>query len=224
LTKKTLLAKMLTAQHSLGLMASTPFTTRSFSGANGMRMPSLRRSLRVRADSQNQAKGLVDDLKEKTKDFVEETKKNSGLDERTLGNQPGNDSSPTYATTEIKTPKGEAAEVFSFSGGPGGITSLVELTNGRAAMFAMLAAFGAEVSSRQPIFVQVQQAPVAILATFVTIIVASAIPVFRNANLDQNGAGPFTKEAEVINGRLGMAAFALLILVETWKAGPGLVL
>lgn len=141
-----------------------------------------------------------------------------------MGNQPGNDPSPTFGTTDIKTPKGqEAAEAFSPSGGPGGATSLVEITNGRAAMFAMLAAFGAEVSTRTPVFVQIQKAPLAIAATFVTIITASAIPVFRGANLQQNGIGPFTKEAEIINGRIGMVGFALLILVETWKAGPGLV-
>lgn len=43
----------------------------------------------------------------------------------------------------------------------------------QAAMFAMLAAFGAEVATRQPVFVQIQKAPLAILATFVTIITAS---------------------------------------------------
>ena len=40
-------------------------------------------------------------------------------------------------------------------------------------MFAMLAAFGAEVATRQPIFVQIQKAPLAIAATFVVIIAAS---------------------------------------------------
>ena len=42
-------------------------------------------------------------------EFVEETKKSSGLDEKALGNQPGNDPSPTFGTTEIKTPKGQEA-------------------------------------------------------------------------------------------------------------------
>ena len=31
------------------------------------------------------------------------------------------------------------------------------------------------------------------------------------------------QKAEVVNGRIAMVAFALLITVETWKAGPGLV-
>jgi hypothetical protein len=168
--------------------------------------------------------GLGDEIKEKTKEFVEETKKSSGLDEKVLSNQAGNESSPTFGTTDIKTGKGqEVAEAFSPSGGPGGITSLVEVTNGRAAMFAMLACAGAEISTRTPLFIQIKQAPLPILATFITIIAASAIPVLRGADLQQNGVGPFTKEAEVINGRVAMTAFAFLIMVETFKAGPGLV-
>ena len=60
-------------------------------------------------------------------------------------------------------------------------------------MFAMLAAFGAEVRTGAPLFVQIQQAPVAIAAAFATIIIASVIPVLRGANLDRDGAGPFTQ-------------------------------
>ena len=63
----------------------------------------------------------------------------------------------------------------------------------RAAMFAMLAAFGAEVRTGAPLFVQIQQTPVAIAAAFATIIIASVIPVLRGANLDRDGAGPFTQ-------------------------------
>ena len=40
---------------------------------------------------------------------------------------------------------------------------------------------------------QLKTAPLAILGAFVTIIVASIIPALRGANMDQNGAGPFTK-------------------------------
>ena len=60
-------------------------------------------------------------------------------------------------------------------------------------MFAMLAAFGAEVRTGAPLFVQIQQTPVAIAAAFATIIIASVIPVLRGANLDRDGAGPFTQ-------------------------------
>ena len=59
----------------------------------------------------------------------------------------------------------------------------------QAAMFGMLAAFGAELATHEPVFVQIQKAPLAIFTAFVTIIAASAIPVFRGADLQQNGAG-----------------------------------
>lgn len=40
-------------------------------------------------------------------EFVEETKKSSGLDEKVLSNQAGNESSPTFGTTDVKTGKGQ---------------------------------------------------------------------------------------------------------------------
>jgi hypothetical protein len=158
---------------------------------------------------------LGDKIEEKTKEFVEATKENSGLDLGNLNEQPGNRSK--QALGEIQTPKGDVSEVLSFSG------LLPELINSRAAMLGMLAAFGAELSTREPVFLQIQRAPVLILGTFVTIVIASLAPVLRNANLNIDGAGPFTQKAEVVNGRIAMVAFALLIAVETWKAGPGLV-
>lgn len=51
----------------------------------------------------------------------------------------------------------------------------------QAAMFAMLAAFGAEVSTRTPVFVQIQKAPLAIAATFVILMAASVSPVLQTA-------------------------------------------
>ena len=40
---------------------------------------------------------------------------------------------------------------------------------------------------------QLKTAPLAILGAFVTLIVASIIPALRGADMEQNGAGPFTK-------------------------------
>ncbi len=62
-------------------------------------------------------------------------------------------------------------------------------------MLGMLAAFGAELATKEPIAAQAQKAPLLIAATFVTIIIASVIPVFRGADLNQKGAGPFTPRA-----------------------------
>ncbi|KAK9865619.1 hypothetical protein WJX84_003330 [Apatococcus fuscideae] len=98
-----------------------------------------------------------------------------------------------------------------------------EVTNGRAAMVAMLAAFGAELGTHQPVPVQIQKAPLLIVGTFALIIAGSLAPIIRNANLDRNGFGPFNQRAEIWNGRLAMVAFTLLLLVETFRDGPALV-
>ena len=45
--------------------------------------------------------------------------------------------------------------------------------------------------------IQVAMNPVLVGAAFVTIIVASLIPIIRGADLAINGAGPFTQRAEV---------------------------
>lgn len=90
------------------------------------------------------------------------------------------------------------AEAGSFSG------LVPELANSRAAMVGMLAAFGAEVATREPIFVQIQKAPVPILATFALIILGSFAPIIRGADVANiQGAGPFTQRAEIWNGRYG---------------------
>ena len=60
-------------------------------------------------------------------------------------------------------------------------------------MVAMLAAFGAEIGSHRPVFQQVQTAPLLVAAAFITVIVASIIPVVRKADLSVQGAGPFTQ-------------------------------
>lgn len=60
-------------------------------------------------------------------------------------------------------------------------------------MVAMLAAFGAEVGSRQPVFDQIKSAPVLIGIAFATVIIGSIVPVVRKADLNQQGAGPFTQ-------------------------------
>ena len=77
-----------------------------------------------------------------------------------------------------------------------------EITNGRGAMTAMLIAFVKELTTGKQVAEQIKSDPIFILAVFGTIIVASVIPVFRGADLNQKGAGPFTPRAEIWNGRL----------------------
>jgi len=161
----------------------------------------------------NPADKLGAAVEDKLEGFVEATKENSGLGAN-LKQQPGN---KNPGKGSIVDESGQAGEAMA----PGGLVP--EVTNGRAAMLGMLAAFGAELATKEPIAAQAQKAPLLIAATFVTIIIASVIPVFRGADLNQKGAGPFTPRAEIWNGRVAMVAFATLLVVETFKAGPGLV-
>jgi hypothetical protein len=170
--------------------------------------PLARRNVLVRAEKSGLDK-LVEQVEDKAQDFVEATKENSGLDMDKLGKQPGNED----RRGNVKT------EEFSFAG------LLPETINSRAAMLGMLTVWAAELRTGTPLFVQIQQAPLSIAATFAIIIIASVIPVARGIDFNATqGAGPFTHKAEIWNGRTAMVAFAFLILVETWKAGPGLVL
>mmetsp|Transcript_7330 Transcript_7330/g.21638 ORF Transcript_7330/g.21638 Transcript_7330/m.21638 type:complete len:178 (-) Transcript_7330:1015-1548(-) len=147
-------------------------------------------------------KNIVDPL-------VQKGQENSGLDMSNI-----NKTAQSAANDDV----GAFADTMSFAG------LAPEIINGRGAMVGMLTAFVAELSSRDPVLVQIQRAPVLILAVFGTIILASIIPIVRKADLSKKGAGPFTPRAEVWNGRLAMLSFALLLLVEGFKAGPGLVI
>lgn len=112
---------------------------------------------------------------------------------------------------------GALADTMSFAG------LAPEIINGRAAMVGMLAAFGAEVATGEPVLAQVAKSPVLVAAAFATIIIGSLVPIIRGADLNISGAGPFNQRAEVWNGRLAMLAFATLFFVEGFKNGPGLV-
>lgn len=83
---------------------------------------------------------------------------------------------------------------------PGGLVP--EITNGRGAMAAMLIAFVKELTTGKPVGEQIKSDPIFIVIVFGLIIVGSIVPVFRGADLDQKGAGPFTPRAEIWNGRV----------------------
>lgn len=46
--------------------------------------------------------------------------------------------------------------------------------------------------------VQVMRAPLLVGGAFLTVIVASLIPIIRGADLNVSGAGPFNQRAEVL--------------------------
>jgi len=198
-------------------IASRPVTSRRTFAPLPAPGVSRRQMRPIYAEEKSKLDQFADAVEEKAQGFVEQTKENSGLGDLQLKPQPGKGSATTGLGRDTKVGATDVTETMSFAG------LAPEIINGRAAMFAMLAAFGAEIRTHDPVFVQIQQTPKAIVATFLIIITASIIPIVRGADLNINGAGPFTQRAEVWNGRLAMVAFATLLAVETWKAGPGLV-
>ncbi|KAL3138550.1 hypothetical protein ABBQ32_006326 [Trebouxia sp. C0010 RCD-2024] len=162
----------------------------------------------------NPADKAAAQLEDKLEGFVEATKENSGLFKDTISQQPGNKDAKKGS---IIDESGEAGEAMS----PGGLVP--EITNGRGAMAAMLIAFVKELTTGKPVGEQIKSDPIFIVIVFGLIIVGSIVPVFRGADLNQKGAGPFTPRAEIWNGRVAMVAFALLLIVEGFKGGPGLI-
>lgn len=213
---------MQTMMMSQSVPAVRPFTSarpsqRLTSAVRPRVAPAMRASPEERANQAREA-GTDDNPAERAaKEFeknivdplVQKGQENSGLDMSNI-----NKTAQSAANDDV----GAFADTMSFAG------LAPEIINGRGAMVGMLTAFVAELSSRDPVLVQIQRAPVLILAVFGTIILASIIPIVRKADLSKKGAGPFTPRAEVWNGRLAMLSFALLLLVEGFKAGPGLVI
>ena len=95
---------------------------------------------------------------------------------------------------------------FAEAMSPGGLVP--EITNGRGAMAAMLIAFVKELTTGKPVAEQIKSDPIFIAVVFGLIIVGSIVPVFRGADLNQKGAGPFTPRAEIWNGRVVRSCFS----------------
>eukprot|EP00798_Chlamydomonas_sp_ICE-L_P015057 gene15057-biopygen24105 len=87
-----------------------------------------------------------------------------------------------------------------------------EITNGRLAMVGFVAALGAELSSGESVLRQIGDEPTLINMTFLLFIAASLIPMFQNKKAE--AVGPFTPNAELLNGRAAMIGFAASLAFE----------
>ena len=162
--------------------------------------------------------------------FVQATKENSGLFQDTISQQAGNKSGKKGSPIDEsgaaggiqshlsrcrrssgcpdQTAKSSSIVALTFTlswhfaeaMSPGGLVP--EITNGRGAMAAMLIAFVKELTTGKPVAEQIKSDPIFIAIVFGLIIVGSIVPVFRGADLDRKGAGPFTPRAEIWNGRV----------------------
>lgn len=77
-----------------------------------------------------------------------------------------------------------------------------EKANGRLAMLGFVAALAAEVSSGEPVLRQWAEEPTGIAAAFLLFMAASLVPAFSGKN--DASLGPFTPQAEMLNGRAAM--------------------
>ena len=90
----------------------------------------------------------------------------------------------------------------------------LQVINSRLAMLGFVAALGAELSSGENLFQQIGDAPGPILITFVTIAIASFVPLIEGMKPEAKQLGPFNAEAELYNGRAAMLGLVALGVVE----------
>ena len=111
------------------------------------------------------------------------------------------------------------ADAMRFTG------AVPEIANSRLAMLGVIAAVAAELGSGMNVFQQVQTAPVPIALTFLTLAVATIVPVLRG--VPRRGNGFWSADAEVINGRYDLPESPrgspekkpdLLLLYHQWQA------
>lgn len=120
---------------------------------------------------------------------------------------------PALKNDQLLKPPGSdisAADAMRFAG------AIPEVANSRLAMLGVFAALLAEGRTGKNVFEQWSSAPLPIIGVFVLFTVATAVPVFRGA--PRYGNGPFTADAELINGRLAMIGF-LGIVISTFYTG-----
>ena len=105
-------------------------------------------------------------------------------------------------------------ELMAFSG------PAPELINGRLAMLAFVAALGAELSTGESVLRQLADEPTGAVLAAITFAVASLIPMLNNAR--REAFGPFSPNAEMLNGRAAMIGFAALLVTEAVRGGTAL--
>ena len=117
-----------------------------------------------------------------------------------------NASASPYVKPPVELKKVTFAEAMGFAGaGP-------EKINGRLAMVAFVAAFGAEVSTHETVSQQFGDATIPVIGTAMLFAVASLIPIMKGA-IDEP-MGPFNSKAELVNGRLAMLGLSLMLYIE----------
>lgn len=79
-----------------------------------------------------------------------------------------------------------------------------EITNGRLAMLGFVAAVGAELSSGEGVARQWAEEPTGVAVAFIVFMIASLVPLVKGKSGNNESLGPFTPQAEMLNGRAAM--------------------
>ena len=82
-------------------------------------------------------------------------------------------------------------------------------------MLGFVSAVGAELASGESVFAQFQGNEAGILFHFALFAAASIVPIMKSAK--EESFGPFSPQAEMLNGRAAMIGFAALLLIEASK-------
>ena len=141
---------------------------------------------------------------------------------------------PTFQASSVPNPvtagAAEApAEGEGFFGVMGFAGPAPEVINGRAAMLGVLAAIGGELTTGKTVVGQLMAGGAAPMgAIFVAVALASFAPMITgssanaafNKEKEAKALGPFTAQAEMLNGRAAMMGFAALLALEATSGMP----
>ena len=141
---------------------------------------------------------------------------------------------PTFQASSVPNPvtagAAEApAEGEGFFGVMGFAGPAPEVVNGRAAMLGVLAAIGGELTTGKTVVGQLMAGGAApmgaifmavALASFAPMITGSSANAAFNKEKEAKALGPFTAQAEMLNGRAAMMGFAALLALEATSGMP----
>jgi len=112
-------------------------------------------------------------------------------------------------------PAPSISDLMAFTGG------VPEIVNFRLAMFGFVAALGSELASGESVVNQFKDEPTGVLLAVILFTSASFIPFLYGASKKES-FGPFTPQAEIMNGRAACIGFLSLLIAEGVRGGAAL--
>ncbi|KAG2432457.1 hypothetical protein HXX76_008802 [Chlamydomonas incerta] len=167
----------------------------------------------VRAAPQNEADGTVAPTTTGTVFFAGKSYTPEEWDKEVASGTFVRPAAATAATnTSTSTSFLSFNDVMSFSG------TAPEIVNGRLAMLGFVSAVAAEMVSGEGVLKQWSEEPTGIAIAFILFISGSMVTAFRPRRDEK--LGPFTPQAELLNGRAAMIGFAAMLAIEIAMGKP----